>query len=1120
MRAAFANSASGRKLDWLFFLMFVLMGLVGLYAVDSGVMKATGAVERFDLEIHVSSEMEQLAICFVKEVKLAKDVWLRGGDPARLAKHRSEFVQQRDAFLDHAARAKAGMRILAKQGGEWGKYSSALENILLEHRQISDTYLAQIDQYRGNPYAADARVAGIDRELSDRIDALNRELVESVSRQSAIYRSGAKNGYHGYRNFVIAWMLALFSFSVVMLILFRKKAGRAEIGRQRLLSALNEHAIVSSTDATGRIVFANDLFCQVSGYSREELVGNRHSLLKSGIHSPEFYADLWKSIAGGKVWSGQICNRKKNGELYWVNATIVPFLDAHGKPEEYIAIRTDITEQVENSQMVEQERLRLYTILDNLGEGIYMLDAEGRLNYINGEGERMLGWTFEELAGKKIHGLIHHHRPDGSFLADEDCPIFLSMKENRIYRSSDEMFFRKDGSPLPVKLSGAPILSEGGMTGSVAVFSDMNEERELQQRLIDARNAAESASRMKSDFLSTMSHEIRTPLNGVIGMTELLLDTPLDSEQTEYVRTAKMSADALLSIINDILDYSKIEAGKLQLEKIGFSLSMLIEGCVDILASRAREKGLTLASFVSPEIPDSLEGDPGRIRQILLNFVSNAIKFTSHGQVVLKVVPEHSDGKTFQLRFMVKDSGIGIPPELQSGLFQPFTQADSSTTRKYGGTGLGLAISKRLAEGMGGKIGVESSEGRGATFWVTLPVSVGTEDQSSTWPDARLRMVMLAGDTPENRKLWGMYFENWKIPYAAADNFSDLQKRIGELGAEGIAPDAVLLFDPIEDISVLRAGQILCEAGYHAICCLSGPDAELKASLETKGISVLQKPLKQSSLLDMLMNQKTVSGISARESSGQQEALPRILLAEDNGVNQRVAVHMLGKLGYVVDVVNNGEEAVEALRRENYGMVFMDCQMPVMDGYQATAAIRHLESEGHTPIIAMTANAMEGDREKCIRAGMDDYISKPLEIARLQEVLFQWGRISRGKKILSRESAEVIDLSHLEGIFGDEREVIADLLELFMDSTLNLRDRIWSEMSEQAQGCAHLLHELKGTAANVGAHSLENLARNMELAAAEQDWEGMKELASELDFEVRLAAEFVKKYTGETNAGF
>ncbi|NNM81529.1 MAG: response regulator, partial [Burkholderiales bacterium] len=471
-------------------------------------------------------------------------------------------------------------------------------------------------------------------------------------------------------------------------------------------------------------------------------------------------------------------------------------------------------------------------------------------------------------------------------------------------------------------------------------------------------------------------------------------------------------------------------------------------------------------------------------------------------------------------RFMVKDSGIGIPPELQSGLFQPFTQADSSTTRKYGGTGLGLAISKRLAEGMGGKIGVESSEGRGATFWVTLPVSVGTEDQSSTWPDARLRMVMLAGDTPENRKLWGMYFENWKIPYAAADNFSDLQKRIGELGAEGIAPDAVLLFDPIEDISVLRAGQILCEAGYHAICCLSGPDAELKASLETKGISVLQKPLKQSSLLDMLMNQKTVSGISARESSGQQEALPRILLAEDNGVNQRVAVHMLGKLGYVVDVVNNGEEAVEALRRENYGMVFMDCQMPVMDGYQATAAIRHLESEGHTPIIAMTANAMEGDREKCIRAGMDDYISKPLEIARLQEVLFQWGRISRGKKILSRESAEVIDLSHLEGIFGDEREVIADLLELFMDSTLNLRDRIWSEMSEQAQGCAHLLHELKGTAANVGAHSLENLARNMELAAAEQDWEGMKELASELDFEVRLAAEFVKKYTGETNAGF
>jgi two-component system sensor histidine kinase/response regulator len=387
----------------------------------------------------------------------------------------------------------------------------------------------------------------------------------------------------------------------------------------------------------GRITFANERFCEISGYTRDELLGQNHRILKSGEHPEEFYREMWRTLVQGLIWHGEICNRAKDGGRYWVRATITPFLDERGKPEEYVAIRTDITEQKMLEAGSRQQEARFRGILDNLGEGVYTLDAEGRLTYLNREGERLLGWSLAELKSRSLHQAIHHHHPDGRPMPAQLCPIRQAMEENLVYRSGEEIFFRRDSSMLPVKITGAPLIADGMRLGSVAVFSDASEERLLQQRLLDAKNAAEAAARVKSEFLSTMSHEIRTPLNGVIGMTGLLLETRLDSEQTEFARLIKTSADALMAIVGDILDFSKIEAGRLEIETTDFSLRQTVESTLDVVAGKAQEKDLLLASLIAPELPDHLVGDPTRLRQILLNFLSNAVKFTARGEVMVAV---------------------------------------------------------------------------------------------------------------------------------------------------------------------------------------------------------------------------------------------------------------------------------------------------------------------------------------------------------------------------------------------------------------------------------------------------------------------------------------------------
>jgi len=1099
-------------------LMFALMAGGGVLALNDAIEHDKVALKLINTAVSLEADVSGMSVAFLTEVKLAKDVWLRGKDKDNLTRYRREFLEKHAEFETHLTGAlEASKQLSESHEVEWGGLLAELQVITKIHQEVGALYLAQIDKHNGNPMVSDQITKGIDRELSLRIDKMTDTMEDLVARQTEIHLRQIDENFKTYGQIAIIWVFFIFAFSAWMVSKNNKRAQKAENRSTRLKEALDHHSIVSITDGGGRIIYANKLFCETSQYSSSELLGQNHRILKSGCHPKEFYAEMWQVISSGGVWQGNVCNRKKDGDLYWVRATVVPFLDANGRPEEYIAIRTDITEQKNLERAAIEEQQRLNAIMNNMGEGIYMLDADGRLTYLNEEGEKLLGWRFSELEGKHIHDVIHLHKNTKD--DEESCPILRAMRSHEMFRSSDELLIRKDGQHLPVKFTGAPILLDGKLGGSVAVFSDIRDEKLLQQRLLEAKDAAEEAVRMKSEFLSSMSHEIRTPLNGVIGMSDLLIDTPLDIEQTEFVRTIKMSADALLSVINDILDFSKIEAGGLELETIDFSLREVLENSVDILAVKAREKDITLGSFVDSRLPRNLVGDPTRVRQILLNFLSNAVKFTAHGQVIVKAESDSVENGRVFVKLSVRDTGIGLTGEAKAKLFQPFSQADSSTSRKYGGTGLGLVISKRLAEKMGGSIGVDSTYGEGAEFWVRVPFEIGAEVLEPL-DVPQLRLVLVAGDTQENRLLWGAYFENWKIRYTALASFAELRLRLDSLKEEGVVPDAILLLEPLPDMRLTDACEALRRNSVAVICCLSMPDKELKSRLDSVGAGVVQKPMKQSALLDALMSiTAIVQPVEVAKQSKSSQPLGgekkyRILLAEDNPVNQRVAVHMLTKMGLSVDVANNGEEAVAAVEKGGYSLVLMDCQMPLLDGYEATAAIRKGESGKRIPIIAMTANAMEGDREKCLTAGMDDYLSKPIESDRLATMLKSWlADVPPLKEENVRPSGkQLIDMARLADLMGDDPEVIEELFALFKESLVRLRIEFEHESRVRGQNMKNIAYELKGSAANMGVDTLVKHCEQIEHEFKIGNWDRIEQLVAEVNVEIGQVIIFIDQH--------
>jgi two-component system sensor histidine kinase/response regulator len=667
--------------------------------------------------------------------------------------------------------------------------------------------------------------------------------------------------------------------------------------------------------------------------------------------------------------------------------------------------RADKLEQLLEERKRSEEEARkshemIRLLLDSTAEAIYGLDAQGLCTFANSACLRLLGHTQEsDLLGKNMHDLAHHTRPDGTPYPASDCPLYLGFVGGHAVHAEDEVFWRKDGSSFPAEVWSHAVVRGETKLGAVVTLVDVTERKLREQELRSAKEAAEEANRAKSQFLANMSHEIRTPMNGILGMTELTLDTELTKEQRDNLGLVRLSAESLLTVLNDILDFSKIEAGKLDFESIPFDLRESLGEAMQTLSFRAHQKGLELIYDVQPDVPEALIGDPGRIRQILVNLIGNAIKFTEHGEIFVSVALQAEELQRVRLQISVTDTGIGIPLDRQDKIFEAFSQADGSTSRRFGGTGLGLTISTRLVELMGGRIWVESEPGKGSTFHFTSSLAVQEKVVAPPTVDAgQLRglPVLIVDDNLTNRKVLVGMLSRWGMNSTSVDGAqAAIPTMEAALGAAH--PFAFVIVDGqmpgIDGFMLVKQIQERTEFSGTIILMLTsmGKKGDAARCRELGIAAYLVKPARQSELLETLCRviRKSPDTESAtldtRHTLREERSRLQILLAEDNLVNQTLAVRLLEKRGYVVTVVGDGRAAIAALEKQSYDVVLMDVQMPEMDGFEATAVIRKNEESGarHTPIVAMTAHALKGDRERCLASGMDGYLPKPIRSAEL-----------------------------------------------------------------------------------------------------------------------------------------
>ncbi|HZW22746.1 PAS domain-containing hybrid sensor histidine kinase/response regulator [Noviherbaspirillum sp.] len=760
---------------------------------------------------------------------------------------------------------------------------------------------------------------------------------------------------------------------------------------------------------------------------------------------------------------------------------------------------------------------QLQGILSIADDAIISVDSEQRIILFNQGAERVFGWKAEEIIGKDLNKLLppRYHEGHGKHMEtfDRSGQAARKMAERRAIYA-----MRRDGTEFPAEASISK-LDVGGTTIHTVILRDISARKAYERELEVAKERAEAAMQAKSMFLANMSHEIRTPLNAVIGMTSLLLNTRIDEEQRDYAQTIRASSEVLLTIINDILDYSKIEVGKLDIERQPFDLRRCIEESLDLLSSNAADKNINLAYFIDDSVPAQIVGDVTRLRQILVNLLSNSIKFTHRGEVVVSVTARQGEDSLYEITFSVKDTGIGIPEDRQAELFQVFTQVDASTTRKYGGTGLGLAISKRLAEVMGGRMWLESEVGVGSTFHFTITAEASGSQLAHSFLQERSsalagRRVLIVDDNSTNRRilvkqslLWGM------VPSAAASAIEAL-----DLVRHGHAFDVGILDMSMPEMDGLGlALEIRKYRDEHAlplIMLTSVANRPRDATLALiKFAAYLNKPIKPTALFDSLLHAMRIAPMQQaprpRAAGGKlAETHPlKILVAEDNTVNQKVVQQLLAHLGYRADVVANGVEVLDALERQSYDVVLMDVQMPEMDGLEATRRLRARFGTGGPRVIAMTANAMPGDREKCLVAGMDAYVSKPVELDDLRSVLVDVTGPARSE---TEDSLPIIDRRRIDQLLELQDEnnptLASDIIQLFInDSPKHLQNIAEALASGSPDALLSAAHRFLSSIENLGAQRMRKHCMELERLGREGLLQGGDALHDSLRREFDIA---------------